>query len=111
MNRSRAAGVSEVRGIVHLYDGRKRRNSPYTCSAHVRTHADAIPSNQSTTLIDRLNGRYTSLRCRAFAWSSSSRTGASICSQAFQIYVLHWPVPQALGMLDAYYPWLDQSPK
>ena len=29
--------------------------------------------------------------------------------QAFQIYALGWPVPEARGMLGYYYPWLITS--
>ncbi len=29
--------------------------------------------------------------------------------QTFQIYVLNWPVPKALGLLGLYYPWLVKS--
>lgn len=29
--------------------------------------------------------------------------------QAFQIYVLHWPVPEARGVLGYWYPWLIKS--
>jgi hypothetical protein len=29
--------------------------------------------------------------------------------QAFQIYVLHWPVPEARGLLGYWYPWLIKS--
>jgi hypothetical protein len=29
--------------------------------------------------------------------------------QAYQIYVMHWPRPKALGLLGLYYPWLIQT--
>ena len=37
------------------------------------------------------------------------RIGVSIWFQAYQIYVMRWPRPQANGMLGLWYPWLIKS--
>lgn len=71
-------------------------------------HADAISSNQPDTLIERLNGRHHELALRLFMVIVLAHWGEHLF-QAFQIYVLGWPVPKALGMLGLIYPWLIRS--
>ena len=70
--------------------------------------ADAIAANSSSTLIDRLNGRYHELSLRVFLFIVLAHWGEHLF-QAFQIYVLGWPVPKALGLLGMFYPWLIRS--
>jgi len=72
------------------------------------SHADAIPADGSSTLLDRLNGRYHEIALRTFMVIVLAHWGEHLF-QAFQIYVLGWPVPQALGMLGLFYPWLVKS--
>jgi hypothetical protein len=72
------------------------------------SHADALRANPASTFIDRLNGRYHEIALRAFMVIVLAHWGEHLF-QAFQIYVLGWPVPKALGMLGMIYPWLIRS--
>src|SRR5260221_5137615 len=72
------------------------------------THADAVSSTPQESLIDRLNGRHHELALRLFMVIVLAHWGEHLF-QAFQIYVLGWPVPQARGMLGQLYPWLVTS--
>jgi hypothetical protein len=72
------------------------------------THADAIPQSRTSTLLDYLNGRHHELALRLFMVIVLAHWGEHLF-QAFQIYVLGWPVPQALGMLGLVWPWLIRS--
>ncbi len=72
------------------------------------THADAIPTNQPATFIERLNGQHHELALRAFMVIVLAHWAEHLF-QAFQIYVLGWPPPQALGLLGMFYPWLVRS--
>jgi hypothetical protein len=60
------------------------------------------------TLIERLNGQYHELALRLFMVIVLAHWAEHLL-QAFQIYVLGWPVPQALGALGYFYPWLVKS--
>jgi hypothetical protein len=71
--------------------------------AHARTFGASEPS-----LIDRLNGQYHELALNVFMVIVLAHWGEHLF-QAFQIYVLGWPVPKALGMLGLFYPWLVKS--
>jgi hypothetical protein len=71
-------------------------------------HADAIRSGRSETLIERLNGRHHELALRLFMVIVLAHWAEHLF-QAFQIYALGWPVPEARGLLGLYYPWLIQS--
>src|ERR1051325_8732057 len=72
------------------------------------SHADAIAADGSTSLVERLNGRYHEIALRVFMVIVLAHWGEHLF-QAFQIYVLGWPVPRALGMLGLFYPWLVKS--
>ena len=72
------------------------------------SHADAIVTQGQASLFDRLNGRYHEVALRTFMVIVLAHWGEHLF-QAFQIYVLGWPVPQALGMLGFFYPWLVKS--
>src|SRR3954470_4211282 len=86
------AGAAETRPIlVHMF----------------ATHAAAI-ENRDERFIDRLNGRYHELALRAFMVIVLAHWGEHLF-QAFQIYVLGWPVPKSLGLLGFFYPWLVTS--
>src|SRR3954465_2013754 len=69
---------------------------------------DALRANFSAPLFDLLNGRYHELGLRVFMVIVLAHWGEHLF-QAFQIYVLGWPVPKALGMLGLVYPWLIKS--
>jgi hypothetical protein len=72
------------------------------------THADALRRNSPSTVLDRLNGRHHEFALRVFMVIVLAHWGEHLF-QAFQIYVLGWPVPKALGMLGMVYPWLIKS--
>jgi len=72
------------------------------------SHADARTADGSTSFFDRLNGRYHEIALRTFMVIVLAHWGEHLF-QAFQIYVLGWPVPKALGMLGLFYPWLVKS--
>jgi len=71
------------------------------------THADTLRAGKPG-IIDRLNEQYHELALRTFTVIVLAHWGEHLF-QAFQIYVLGWPVPKALGMLGLYYPWLVKS--
>ncbi|HXD72742.1 MAG TPA: hypothetical protein VN628_03355 [Vicinamibacterales bacterium] len=71
-------------------------------------HADALHAQSQSSLIDRLNGRYHEIGLRVFMVIVLAHWGEHLF-QAFQIYVLGWPVPKALGLLGLFYPWLIKS--
>ena len=72
------------------------------------THAGASDAIQQGALIDRLNGRYHELALRVFMVIVLAHWAEHLF-QAFQIYALGWPVPEARGLLGLYYPWLITS--
>jgi hypothetical protein len=71
-------------------------------------HAATAPSDRPLSLVERLNGRHHELALRVFMVIVLAHWGEHLF-QAFQIYVLGWPVPQALGMLGMVFPWLIRS--
>ena len=70
------------------------------------THAAlAAPS---VTFLDRLNGSGHELALRVFMVIVLAHWAEHLL-QAFQIYSLGWPVPEARGVLGYFYPWLIKS--
>jgi hypothetical protein len=59
-------------------------------------------------LSDRLNGERHELALRLFMVVVLTHWAEHLL-QAFQIYALGWPVPQARGLLGYFYPWLIKS--
>jgi hypothetical protein len=59
-------------------------------------------------LTDRLNGPRHEFALRLFMAIVLAHWAEHLL-QAFQIYVLNWPVPQARGLLGYFYPWLIKS--
>jgi hypothetical protein len=59
-------------------------------------------------LLFKLNSTWHKPALLTFMAIVLAHWGEHLC-QAFQIYVLHWPVPKALGMLGLVYPWLVKS--
>ncbi len=70
-------------------------------------HASRV-GDDGLTFTDRLNGQHHELALRVFMVIVLTHWGEHLF-QAFQIYVLGWPVPKALGMLGLFYPWLVKS--
>ena len=73
----------------------------------VVAHAEACPARRPTP-IERLNGEWHEIALRTFMAIVLAHWAEHLL-QAFQIYVLGWPVPQALGALGYVYPWLVKS--
>ena len=59
-------------------------------------------------LIDRLNGVWHKPALLTFTAIVLAHWAEHL-TQAFQIYVLKWPIPKALGFLGLFYPWLVKS--
>jgi hypothetical protein len=72
------------------------------------THAATYSSDQATTLIERLNGPRHELALRIFTVIVLAHWGEHLL-QAYQIYALGWPVPEARGLVGYFYPWLIKS--
>jgi hypothetical protein len=71
-------------------------------------HAGTLGANQEPTLIERLNGPYHEIALRIFMVIVLAHWAEHLL-QAFQIYVLGWPVPASRGLLGQFFPWLVQS--
>lgn len=65
-------------------------------------------SGQALTLSERINGPDHELALRLFTVIVLAHWAEHLL-QAFQIYVLGWPVPAARGLLGYFYPWLITS--
>jgi hypothetical protein len=74
----------------------------------VYAHADTLTTAESSTVFERLNGLHHELALRAFMVIVLAHWAEHLF-QAFQIYVMGWPVPKALGLLGLFYPWLVRS--
>ena len=65
-----------------------------------------VPARMSLT--DRLNGPWHERALQVFLVIVLAHWAEHL-SQAFQIYVLGWPVPESRGMLGLWFPWLVRS--
>ena len=70
-------------------------------------HAAVCPAAQSTFL-ERINGPGHQRALQAFMVIVLAHWAEHLL-QAFQIYALGWPVPEARGLLGYFYPWLIKS--
>jgi len=71
------------------------------------THAEVLQPDQ-TSFTERVNGPYHELALRTFMVIVLAHWAEHLL-QAFQIYALGWPVPDARGLVGYYYPWLIKS--
>jgi hypothetical protein len=71
-------------------------------------HAEALPASSRQPLIDRLNGSLHERALQVFMVVVLAHWAEHLL-QAFQIYGLGWPVPEARGALGYFYPWLVKS--
>jgi hypothetical protein len=71
-------------------------------------HAETLPATSRPGLIDRLNGSLHERALQAFMVVVLAHWAEHLL-QAFQIYGLGWPVPEARGALGYFYPWLVKS--
>jgi hypothetical protein len=72
------------------------------------THTAVYPSGRSVSFIDRLNGEWHETALRTFMVIVLAHWAEHLM-QAFQIYALGWPVPEARGALGYFFPWLVKS--
>jgi hypothetical protein len=72
------------------------------------THPRTLDTAEPSRLLDRLNAQHHEIALRIFTVVVLAHWAEHLF-QAFQIYVLGWPVPKSLGMLGLFYPWLVKS--
>jgi hypothetical protein len=72
------------------------------------TAAPLSRSRSSQSLLERLNTVWHERALQIFIVIVLAHWAEHL-AQAFQIYVLKWPVPQARGVLGLWYPWLIKS--
>jgi len=70
--------------------------------------SNAARAGESGTWLDVLNGPRHEQALRAFTVIVLAHWGEHLL-QAFQIYVLNWPVPEARGLVGYFFPWLITS--
>jgi hypothetical protein len=68
----------------------------------------ARAASPTTGLVDRLNTRWHRPALLVFLAVVLAHWAEHIV-QAYQMYVLHWAMPKALGLLGLFYPWLIRS--
>jgi hypothetical protein len=68
----------------------------------------AVCAAPSVTFLDRLNGSGHELALRVFTVIVLAHWAEHLL-QAFQIYALGWPVPEARGAIGYFFPWLIKS--
>ncbi|MGA8273282.1 MAG: hypothetical protein WB919_17095 [Candidatus Sulfotelmatobacter sp.] len=71
-------------------------------------HTTAIASSESADLYEKLNAQWHKPALMIFMAIVIAHWGEHLF-QAYQVYVMHWPRPKALGMLGLLYPWLVTS--
>ena len=71
-------------------------------------HAEALPATGRPGLIERLNAQWHERALQVFMVIVLAHWAEHLL-QAFQIYALGWPVPDARGALGHFYPWLVKS--
>lgn len=72
------------------------------------THTEGCETREATSLRDRLNSGWHERGLQVFTAIVLAHWAEHIL-QAVQIYVWHWPVPQARGALGYFFPWLVAS--
>src|SRR3954471_24645969 len=72
------------------------------------TAAPLSRSQSSQTFLERLNTVWHERALQIFTFVVLAHWAEHL-AQAFQIYVLKWPPPQARGVLGLWYPWLIKS--
>src|SRR5690242_20999873 len=74
---------------------------------HVVT-VGSVPSGRSVSLSERLNTSWHKPALQVFMLIVLFHWVEHIV-QAYQVFVLHWPRPMAMGLLGMYYPWLMKT--
>jgi hypothetical protein len=71
-------------------------------------HETRAGATSSATFVQRLNGERHELALRVFTAVVLAHWAEHFL-QAFQIYVLGWPVPEARGAVGYFFPWVIKS--
>ena len=71
-------------------------------------HAGAIPATGHQTIVQRVNAQYHERALQVFMVIVLAHWAEHLL-QAFQIYALGWPVPEARGALGYFFPYLVTS--
>lgn len=66
------------------------------------------PQMANASFYEKLNSRWHERALQIFMVIVLAHWAEHLV-QAYQIYVLHWPRPKALGLLGLFYPWLIQT--
>lgn len=72
------------------------------------THTQACDTGEAASLRERLNSGWHERGLQVFTAIVLAHWAEHVL-QAIQIYVWHWPVPQARGVLGYFFPWLVTS--
>jgi len=72
------------------------------------THAVVLPSGQHVSWLERLNTDWHEFALRAYLAIVLAHWAEHLL-QAFQIYALGWPVPEARGVVGFFFPWVITS--
>jgi hypothetical protein len=67
----------------------------------------ALPAREQS-LVERLNGPWHERALQVFMAIVLAHWAEHL-AQAFQVYVLHWPLPNARGVLGLWFPWLVRT--
>jgi hypothetical protein len=67
-----------------------------------------IPRPQSMGLMEKLNSKWHERALWGFMFIVLAHWGEHL-AQAYQIWVMGWPIPKANGILGLWYPWLIKS--
>ena len=67
-----------------------------------------VASGPKASLYEKLNAQWHERALQLFMVIVLAHWAEHLV-QAYQIYVMHWPRPKALGLLGLYFPWLIQS--
>jgi hypothetical protein len=72
------------------------------------THAAVLPSGHQVSWLERLNTDWHEVALRSYLAIVLAHWAEHFL-QAFQIYALGWPVPEARGVLGYFFPWVITS--
>lgn len=72
------------------------------------SEACSLPRGGGLSLSEKLNGQWHKAALYAYTAIVLAHWMEHF-AQAFQIYVLHWPIPESRGVLGLWFPWLISS--
>jgi hypothetical protein len=71
-------------------------------------HSTHFPAAAGSSIYDKLNAQWHERALQIFMAVVLAHWAEHLF-QAYQIYVLGWPIPKALGLVGMWYPWLIKS--